>query len=261
MERVMAALRFAEAVRFLSRRLWGGPGGSAAAIVGATIIFAATASAQAQQPQLPAVARVIVIGEGSAAAPPDYAQIRSGVTTRAKTAKEAADANAKLMTAVTAALTEAGVAQKDIQTAQFSVQPTYVQQQSSAEPKLSGFIASNQVSVTIRQIAKLGDILDRLVTAGATDIGDIEFLHSDPAKVLDQARTAAVADARRKAELYAEAAGLSLGRVAFITEDSGYVPVMPMAAPRKSMSAMVAPIAPGEDTLQARITVGFDIAP
>jgi hypothetical protein len=259
MEDVMAASCIAETVRFILRPLLRGRVCLAAAIVGVTVTFGATA--QAQQLQSPPAARVIVIGEGSVSAQPDCAQIRSGVTTRAKTAKEAADANSRLMTAITAALTDSGVEQKDIQTVQFSVQPIYAQPQSNAERKLSGFTVSNQVNVTIRQISKLGDILDRLVTAGATDIGDVEFLHSDPAKALDQARAAAIADARRKAELYAQAAGLSLGRVAWITEDSGYAPAMPMAAMRGGLGGMPVPIAPGEDTLHARITVGFDTAP
>jgi uncharacterized protein YggE len=259
MEDVMAASCIAETVRFILRPLRRGRVCLAATVVGVTVMFGATA--QAQQLQSPPAARVIVFGEGGVSAQPDYAQIRSGVTTRAKTAKEAADANSRLMTAITAALTDSGVEQKDIQTVQFSVQPIYAQPQSNAERKLSGFTVSNQVNVTIRQISKLGDILDRLVTAGATDIGDVEFLHSDPAKALDQARAAAIADARRKAELYAQAAGLSLGRVAWITEDSGYAPAMPMAAMRGGLGGMPVPIAPGEDTLHARITVGFDTAP
>ena len=111
----------------------------------------------------------------------------------------------------------------------------------------------------IHQLSKLGDILDRLITAGATDVGNIQFLLADPSKALDQAREAAVADARRKAELYARASGVSLGRVVWITEDSGYAPPMLMKAMPAARAASV-PIAIGEDTLQARITVGFDIA-
>jgi uncharacterized protein YggE len=188
---------------------------------------------------------------------PDYAQIRSGVTTRAKTVKEATDANSKLMAAVTAALLESGIAQKDIQTSRFSIQPVYAPQEPRTEPKLAGYSVSNQVSVTIRQIGKVGEILDRLVTAGATDAGNIAFLVSDPSKALDQAREAAIADARRKAEVYARASGLRLGRVEWITEDTGSAPPVParvLAAPAP------VPIASGEDTLRVRITVGFDIA-
>ena len=141
---------------------------------------------------------------------PDLAHVRVGVTSRAKSAKDAVDANSKTMTAVTAALLDAGIAQKDIQTSQFSIQPVYAPPEPRTEPKLSGYSASNQVIVKTHQIAKLGDILDRLVTAGATDVGNVQFLLADPSKALDQAREAAVADARRKAELYARASGLTL---------------------------------------------------
>jgi uncharacterized protein len=255
MNAILAAARLAatSVVWTASRRF------SFGAAVLAVAVFAATVGTQAQQlPSLPE-RRVIVIGEGSVSVAPDYAQLRSGVITTAKTAKEATDANSKLMAAITAALLSAGIEQKDIQTARFSVQPVYVRQQNVA-PKLSGFTVSNQVNVTIRPIDKVGEILDRLLTTGATDVGDVEFLHTDPGKVLDQAREAAIADARRKAELYAHASGLSLGGVTFITEDSGYAAPGQMPAVRASggMGAPV-PIAAGEDTLRVRITVGFEL--
>jgi len=201
----------------------------------------------------------VLIGDGSVSVPPDFAKISSGVTTRAKTAKEAIDANSKLMTAVTAALVDAGIAPKDIQTSHFAVQPTYPMPQPGVEQKISGYSVSNSVNVTIRQIPKLGDILDRLVAAGATDVGNISFLVTDPSKARDEARQAAMADARRKAELYAQSAGVKLGSVAFITEDSGYAPSVPMVSMRAS-TAQAVPISAGEDTLQMRITVGYDIA-
>ena len=105
----------------------------------------------------------------------------------------------------TAALRDSGIEQKDIQTSHFSVQPVYAPAQPNTEPRLSGFSVSNQLSVTIHQIAAVGPILDRLIAAGANDLGGVEFLHSDLSKALDRAREAAVADARRKAELYARA--------------------------------------------------------
>jgi uncharacterized protein len=219
-------------------------------------------SAGAQAEQALPQARVIVTGDGQISLPPDYARIRGGVTTRAKTAKEAADVNAKQMSAIIAALGNAGIEQKDIQTARFSVQPVYASPASSApntEPKLTGFSVSNQVSVTIRQIAHAGEILDRLVELGATDIGGIEFLHSDRSKALDQAREAAMRDAQRKAEVYARAAGKTLGPVIWVTEDQGYVPPAPFATLRAA-PASATPIVAGEDTLHVRITVGFDIA-
>jgi uncharacterized protein YggE len=218
-------------------------------------------AARAQQVQSPADGRVIVIGEGSVGVTPDYAQIESGVTSRAKSVKEATDANSKLMAAITSALLESGVAQNDIQTSRFSVQPVYAPQEPRTEPKFVGYSITNRVRVKIRQIGKVGEILDRLVTAGVTDVGNVAFLVSDPSKALDQAREAAIADARRKAEVYAQASGLRLGRVVWITEDSGFAPPIAVRA-QGAPAAMAAPvpIAPGEDTLRVRITVGFDIA-
>src|ERR1700726_1746102 len=148
----------------------------------------------------------------------------------------------------TAALLNVGIAQADIQTAQFSIQPVYAPPQPQAEPKLVGYSVSNQVIVTVRALGKASEILDRMVDAGVTDVGNVAFLHSDPAKALDQAREAAVADARRKAELYAHASGFTLGRVAWLTEGSGLMPPgpTPMFRAQASMAAPVA-IAPGEE--------------
>ena len=114
----------------------------------------------------------------------------------------------------------------------------------------------------IRQIDKVGEILDRLVTAGVTDIGNVEFLVPEPSKALDQARDTAIADARRKAEVCARASGVQLGRVEWITEDSGLAPPVPMRAQGASlaMAATTVPIAAGEDRMRVRVTVGFEIA-
>jgi uncharacterized protein YggE len=125
---------------------------------------------------------------------------------------------------------------------------------------LTGFSVSNQVFVTIRQIDKIGDVLDKLITAGATDAGSVEFLHSDTTKILDEAREAAMADARRKAEIYAHAGGLSLGGVAWVTEDASAAPMPKVAMMRAPAAAAPPPISAGEDTLQVHITVGYDIA-
>jgi uncharacterized protein len=229
--------------------------GSGVFLFGIALAGALTSHAQAQQTYPPQ--GVTVIGEGSVSVPPDYALITSGVTTRAKTVKEATDANSKVMAAVTAALLQAGIEQKDIQTSRFSIQPVYTPQEPRAEPKLSGYGVSNQVSVTIRRIDNLGEILDRLVAAGATDVGNVAFLVSDTSKALDQAREDAMADARRKAEVYARAAGVRLGPVEWITESAGFA--QPAPARASTMAASV-PISTGEDTLRARITVRFGIA-
>jgi uncharacterized protein len=201
---------------------------------------------------------VVVIGEGIVSVTPDHAQIESGVTTRAKTAKDAVDANSQLMAAVTSALRATGVAENDVQTSRFSIQPIHAPGEPRAELKPTGYSVSNRVTVNIRQIDKLGEVLDRLVNAGATDVGGIEFLVSDASKALDRAREAAIADARRKAEIYAQASGLRLGPIIWIREEGGSALPMPMRAQGATAAGPV-PIATGEDTLRARVMVGFDV--
>jgi len=232
-----------------------------AALFAACALAAATpAQAQRQSPPPMPPARIVVSGEGSVSVPPDYAEITSGVTTQAKTAKEATDANSQQMAALDAVLQKAGIAQNDIQTARFTVAPVYGPPQANSVPKLVGYSVSNQLRVKVRQIAKVGEILDALIIAGATDAGSVQFLHSDISKALDQARQEAVADARRKAVVYAQSSGLKLGAVAWITEEPAYAPPMPMAAPRAFSAAAAVPIAAGEDTLRVHITVGFEVA-
>jgi uncharacterized protein len=253
--RNFAMTTFGLAVRKILRRIL--PVGALIAVT----FSAAAAHAQTAVPPSPARARVIVVGEGSVTVAPDYARIRSGVSTNAKTVKEASDTNSKLMANIIAALADAGIAKKDIQTSEFSIEPVYTSPSPPSGPKLSGYRVSNQVNVTIHQISQVGDILDRLVKAGASDAGNVAFLVSDREKALDQAREAAIANARHKAELYAHASGLTLGRVAWITESSDFEPFaavesrMKLAAPAQRV-----PIESGEDTMTARITVGFDIA-
>ena len=234
---------------------------AAIASTAASVCLVPSVEAQTLQAQPAPSLGVVVVGDGRVTVAPDYAQIASGVTTRGKTVKEASDANSKTMAAIIKALLDSGVAQNDIQTSRFSVQPVYLPQEPRTEPKLAGYSVSNQVRAKIRQIDKLGEILDRLITAGATDVGNIEFLVSDPSKALDQAREAAIADARRKAEVYARAAGIRLGQVEWITEQSGFGPAVPFRAQGASAArAAAVPIATGDDTLAITVTVGFAIA-
>jgi uncharacterized protein len=220
--------------------------------------FGVPAPARAQAPP----ARVVVSGEGRVSVVPDLAQVRSGVTTNAKNVKDAVESNSRTMAAIITALTESGIAQKDIQTAQFSIQPVYSNPDQHSESKLTAYRVSNQVIAKIRHIDKLGDVLDRLAAAGATDVWNIEFLVSDPSKALDEAREAAIADARRKAEVFARAAGVTLGRVVAIEEEGAAAEPLSMRNRAMTVARDVAavPIAGGENTLHAVVTVAFDLA-
>jgi uncharacterized protein len=231
-----------------------------AALLAAFVVAAGPGRAQqppGPPPPLPP-ARIIVTGSGSVTVPPDYAEIASGVTSQAKTAKEASDANAKAMASLNAALKTDGIAVGDIQTLRFSVSPVYGPPQQNAPPKLVGFSVSNELAIKVRQIGKVGDVLDSLIQAGATDSGNVQFLHSNLSQVLDRARQAALADARRKAELYAQSAGLKLGSVAWITEVPAGAAPMPMA--RMYAASAAVPISAGTDTLSVQITAGFEVA-
>jgi len=212
-------------------------------------------------PIMPAAARaaersITVTGEAMVSVAPDNANIRLGVTSQGKNAREASEANAKLMTSVLAAIREAGVADRDVQTSRLSLQPQY--EQGKAGPaRLLGFQVTNQVTIRIREIDKFPGILDRAIAAGANEMSGIEFVVSEQSKLLDQARDDAVTDARRKAELYAKAAGVKLGAVTSITEE-GSSPPRPVV---QAMRASAVPVAPGEQLLRAAISVTFELAP
>jgi uncharacterized protein YggE len=199
---------------------------------------------------------VTVTGEATVAVAPDTAMIRIGVTSQDKTAREAGVVNAKQMTAVLAAIKEASIADRDIQTSRLSLQPQY-DPNKAGTARLTGFQATNQVTVRIRDIDKLPAVLDRAIGAGANEMSGIEFVVSEQSKLLDQARDDAIADARRKAELYAKAAGAKLGRVISITEEGSSPPPRPMQA----MRAGAVPVAPGEQTLRAVVTVSYELGP
>jgi uncharacterized protein YggE len=196
---------------------------------------------------------VTVTGEASIAVAPDAAVMRIGVSTQGKTAGEASEANARRMAPVLDAIKQSGVEARDIQTAWLSVQPQYDSAKPGA-PHLVGFQVTNQVTVKVRDVKALPVVLDRAISAGANEMSGIEFMVSEHSKLLDQVRDQAIADAKRKAELYVKAAGAHLGRVASITEEGAPTPVRPMLAAVRSGAV---PVAPGEQTLKATVTVSY----
>lgn len=217
----------------------------------------ALASPALAQPVPPSIS---VNGEATVSAAPDLAEIEAGVTTEAKTARAASEATAKLMNAVFAALKGTGIEQKDVQTSHISLQPQMNHSNSSAPPQIIGYRASNRVSVTLRDIARIGDTIDALVASGANNIGGIGFSVSQSSKLLDEARAKAIDDARRKAAIYAQSADVTLGGPLSIVEN-GAPPPMPFRAMRASMDAAPTPIAAGEQTLRISVHVTYEIKP
>jgi uncharacterized protein YggE len=200
---------------------------------------------------------VTVTGEATVGVAPDTAIIRIGVSSQEKTAREAGEANARQMTSVLAAIKASGIAERDIQTSRLSLQPQY-DPNKGGTPRLTGFQANNQVTVRIRDIDSLPTVLDRAIGAGANEMSGIEFVVSEQSKLLDQARDDAIADARRKAELYAKAAGAKLGHVVSISEEG---PAPPQPRPMQAMRAGAVPVAPGEQTLRAIVSVSYELTP
>ena len=219
----------------------------------AAILLAAPALAQTMAP--PAIS---VTGEANVSVAPDQAQIDGGVTSDAKTAREASDANNAAMGKVLLALKGAGIEEKDYQTSRLSLQPQFATSSKVSErPGIVSFRASNRVTVKIRDVTKVANVIDVLAGAGANDIGGINFTVTQASKHLDEAREKAIADARRKAEIYAKAAGVTLGEPISISEEGAPVPLYrgKVASPM----AAGAPVAQGEETLSVTVSVSWAI--
>ena len=203
---------------------------------------------------------ISVTGEATVSVAPDQAQIDGGVATDAKTAREASDANNSAMGKVLLALKGAGVDEKDIQTSRLSLQPQYAPNRSGAQSPIVGYRAANRVTIRVRDVAKVAGMIDVLVGAGANDIGGINFMVSQASKLLDDAREQAIADARRKAQIYAKAAGVTLGEPVSITEEGSGTPMF-RAKVAGGMAASATPVAQGEETLSVTVHVSWAIKP
>jgi uncharacterized protein YggE len=224
------------------------------AFVAATSFLAAPSLAQTPPPA------ISVTGEATISVPPDQAQIDAGVTSDGKTAREASDANNAAMGKVLLALKGAGIDEKDYQTSRLSLQPQYAQNRPSGPSAVTGYRASNRITVKLRDVTKVASTIDLVIGAGANEFGGINFIVSQSSKLLDDAREKAIADARRKAEIYAKAAGVTLGEPLGISEEGGSGPPVfrsKMAAPM----AAGAPVAQGEETLSVTVSVSWAIKP
>jgi uncharacterized protein YggE len=221
------------------------------------IAVAVAAPAFAQAPTQSDFPQAIsVSGEASVAAPPDIAMIDTGVASDAKTARDAAAANNAAMAKVIAALKAAGIDDKDYQTSRLSLQPQY---ERSRDGAVTGFRAGNRVTIKLHDVGKVAAVIDAVVGAGANDIGNIYFTVAEPSKLLDEARTKAIADARRKAEIYAKAAGVALGAPLNISEDGTPAPMFRVKTLAAPMQAAGTPVAQGEETLSITVNVTWAI--
>ena len=202
-----------------------------------------------------------VSAEGVSEAAPDMAAVSLGVLTEAATAQAALAENARRMTALTQALRRAGVAERDIQTSNLSVNPQYVYAENE-RPRITGYQASNSVNARVRNLANVGRVVDGAVAAGGNTVNGISFSHQNPDAQLDIARRAAAAEARRRATLYAEAFGMRVHRIVAIGEGGGAAPppmMMMQGMDARMAAAESTPVSPGELETRVALNVTFEL--
>lgn len=236
-------------------------------IPGQIVVFAmmitGLAGAAAAQGNAPAVRSILVTGEGEASGPPDRAQVSAGVQTVAKSVAQASQENQSIVDAIMKALERQGIEKKHIQTANYSIWPE--QQHDPQQPNqlsITGYRVSNVVNVIVEDIDKVGDVLAAVTGAGANSVHGVQFMVKDTAALEQQARAAAMADARTRAEELAKLAGVELGEVLTISMSYGGGYPRPMMAARggdymmAEMSA-VPGISPGELSVNVQVQVTF----
>jgi len=216
-------------------------------------------ASQALAADQPEKRTISLTGSGAIKTTPDMVEISTGVTSEAPSARVALDENTESMTKVVERLKGEGIEAKDIQTTNFSVGPVYRRERDGTEPVIVGYRVTNQVRITLRDTAKLGAILDKVVSLGANQIGSIEFGVSEPEALKDEARKLALKNATENAKVYTEAAGVGLGPILSISEqESSYQPRFAPAAARMEAAAP-APIEAGTASVQVRVNVTWEL--
>lgn len=203
---------------------------------------------------------VTVTGSATATGRPDTAEISAGVVTQGPAAAAALARNTAAMEQVLKVVAGLGIADRDVQTSGITVAPQHAQPQPGRReaPSIVGYEVSNRVRIRLRDLAQLGRLVDALVSQGANMLYGIDLSIADPLPLLQQARARAVADARQKAEVYASAAGVKLGRVLYI-RDASVTPPRPMGRTLPAGLLAAAPIAPGEEELMVMVSVTYAI--
>ncbi len=232
-----------------------------ASLIAGAAALPSVAQAQALPVQTIAGTRLDIAATGEVTRVPDIAIINTGVVTRAGTAREAISQNAAQMQRVVARLRRAGVAERDIQTSSVNLSPEY-RYQDNQPPVLTGYQASNQVTVRFRKIEDSGNILDALVAEGANQINGPTLTIDKPEGALDEARLVALKQAQARAETYARAVGKRVSRILAISETGGSAPIIQYEAVRVTAARGMAAdtkIVPGEQTLSVTLNVTFEL--
>lgn len=229
--------------------------------VAALALFAAFAVSPAFAEDAKLVRTISISGHGEVRAVPDLAVVSIGVTSQGTTAREALDVNTKAMKALLDTLKTAGIDARDMATSNFSVGPRLDYGNNNGQPpKVVGYDVNNMVTVTVRKIEDLGGLLDVAVTTGSNTVNGVSFSVSKPDAMLDDARKAAVADAKHKADIYAAAGGFKLGDIISLSEGTAYQPpITYMAKSARAESSNDVPIAQGEQSLTIDVSISYEI--
>lgn len=233
------------------------------AALGLTGLAAAAVATPSLAQESKSMPRLISLnGHGEVKAKPDMAIVNVGVMTQAVTAREALTQNTAAMEKVFASLKASGIEAKDIQTSNFMINPRYQYDQNNAQPpRVIGYDVSNTVTVSVKKLDTLGAVLDKVVGEGSNQINGVMFAIADDEKFKDEARKLAVADAERKAKLYAEATRISLGQIMSLSEGN-YQPPQPVyygKAVRADAAQSAVPIAEGEQTVAIDVNIAWEI--
>jgi len=232
-----------------------------AALAGAIALMAGAAFSSAQGAEAMMAPRTITVsGDAEIASKPDQARLSAGVVSQAETAAAALNANSTAMNRVFAALRAAGIPENRMQTSNFSVQPQYPPfRPDNQEPqRIIGYQVSNNVTVVVDDLTKVGPTLDALVRSGANQLGGIQFTIADPKPLAERARTLAVVDGAAKARTLATAAGVTLGPLMSIQESSSVTPI-PVFARARALAVEATPIAEGEERVGVNVTMTYAI--
>lgn len=202
---------------------------------------------------------IVVPGEGRVSVEPDQAAVRLGVSLVRPTAGEARESAAATMTSILAAVSAAGVERRDVRTAFVGLSPV-TDYSSERGPQVTGYQLSNTIDVVVRDLPAVGALIDAALGAGATSLDGLELRVADPAAAEREARTLAVADARRRATTLAEAAGRPLGRVKSIVEAAPGRPFPPNPVAEMALKATIeTPVAAGSQAIVVSVVVGFEL--
>lgn len=202
------------------------------------------------------IARTVsVSATGSVSAEPDQAEISTGVMVEGESARDALSANSVQMAKMIDGLKAAGIAPKDIKTTAFNISPRYQIYKDGRPATINGYQVHNQVRILVRAIDSLGQVLDTAVSLGANQMGGIEFRVSTAETLKDDARKAAMANALRRAKLFAASAQAEVGEVLAIAEDMASPSLQPMMMARAAMSADAVPVERGAQSLEVRVNV------